>query len=321
MSAGVADNTVTWPVQVREGIDVAIEPPAPATILLGLPQTLTLFVRNGRLPAEFNLNMAAPPHVLVESAAVAGGNCSSQGPSSIGCFVSVMQPREVRRVDLVVRARFMAEFTVPRRVTPFGSDVNSDNNMASLLATVTDRQGDAGVQLSAATASGRVGQTFTAPAIVVTATAPVDDATISVTTDSTIASITGVLNEGVACSFGPGAQTLTCLLGTIEPGTPRRIEVNLQGQRAGSFTGSVTFSARNDTNFANNTTQLSVDVSASASAIAATATPPSSGGGGGGGGAIEPYWIALLLALVALRLTYRSTQLRRSRPRFRTRSD
>ncbi|MGH8236964.1 MAG: hypothetical protein ACREXP_08055 [Steroidobacteraceae bacterium] len=301
---GSFDDTLSWFIEVREGADLAIEPPAPATILVGLPQTLPIFVRNGRLPIEPRVTMTVPNHVVIESAAVAGGDCQSGGTSTITCFIDTMAPRDVRRIDLRLRAVVMANFAVSAQVATFGFDVNSANDTGSLAVTVTDRQGDAGVQVSAATASGRVGEAFAFPTITVAATAPVDDARVFFTVDTAIVFVGAVTADGGACSFS--GSTITCLLGTIEPGTSRRLAVTLQGRRAGSFVSSVTLGARNDINFGNDTAQVSLDVSTPPP----PPPPPSSGGGGGGGGggALEPYGIFALLTFIVLALRDRRSR-------------
>ncbi len=307
------DDTLTWFIETREGADTGIDPPAPATILVGLSQPLPIVVRNGRLPTSPRVTMTVPSHVLVDSATVAGGRCLTNGPSSITCFIDALAPREVRQIELRVRAQFMANFAVSVQLATFGFDVNAANDTGSLAVTVTDRQGDAGVQVTAATASGRVGETFAFPIVTVTATAPIDDARVFLTVNPNVVFIGAVTADSGACSVT--GVTIICLLGTVEPATARRVALTLQGRSAGSFVGTVTLVARNDTNFGNDTAQVAFDVSAPP-----PPPPPvnSGGGGGGGGGAMEPYSILALLTFVALALSDRRYRRVRSLPRPRT---
>jgi hypothetical protein len=92
-----------------------------------------------------------------------------------------------------------------------------------------------------------------------------------------------------------GTTTLRCDFNTLEPFARASVSLSVRSSASGSFVSQVRLASINDTNSANDSRDVAMQIAAPT--VAATSGPGGGSGGGGGGGRME--WLALLfLALV-----------------------
>jgi hypothetical protein len=300
-----SNNTLQLSLVSRVGSDVRIEPSAPVAALVGVQQTIPINVANANVDVGYvRVNLSAPQHVVFDSLRMDGGSCWVSGTHGGYCELwGGLSANTARVIELRLRAILMLDFNVTIQASSNDLDINPANNAASIPVAVSDRQGDASVQVSRSNVTAEVGQSFAYPSITVSAATAVDDARLSVAFDPTLVAIVSAGIEGGVCSFNGGG--IDCLLGTIESGAARTMNLTLQANRAGAFTSAVTLSSRNDMNGANNAGQVSVSLT-NPPPPPTPQQPAQSSSGGGAMAAREALAFLALVLLARLRRRARS---------------
>ena len=106
-------------------------------------------------------------------------------------------------------------------------------------------------------------------------------------------SLVSVSASNATCS---GTSTLRCDFADLAPGATATVALIVRASSNGSFVSQLRLSASNDSNPANDTRDVNVEIAGGS----VTAVSESSASGSGGGGRIE-FWMLGLLALLALR--------------------
>jgi hypothetical protein len=164
---------------------------------------------------------------------------------------------------------------------------------------------DVALQLPASSIGAAVNSTFT---LSFTVQAVGDDVSNDVVANATVpASLTlqSATASGTPCTSGAG--TVSCTIGALAPGDSRKIDVNLTGGSAGVSTVALSATSSNDSVAANNSGQVTINLSS-----AANATAPATQGsaGSGGGGRVDITLLALLGCILARGRCYASTKSR-----------
>src|SRR5262249_21432467 len=111
---------------------------------------------------------------------------------------------------------------------------------------------------------------------------------------------------GGSCSIDRGS--VACPLGTLEPKETRNIELTVVGMATGSNTATLSVTSSNDSESGNNSSELTVQISAAATPATPASSAPTPGagtGGSGGGGSLDVLILAILSGMAAWRLTKR----------------
>jgi MYXO-CTERM domain-containing protein len=114
--------------------------------------------------------------------------------------------------------------------------------------------------------------------------------------DVTLPSQVTLVSVSASSATCSGTTVLRCDFPTLPPGTTATVALVVRAKATGSFVSALKLSANNDSNPANDTREVSVEITGTNVA----AVSESSAAGNGGGGRIE-FWMLGLLALLALR--------------------
>jgi MYXO-CTERM domain-containing protein len=114
--------------------------------------------------------------------------------------------------------------------------------------------------------------------------------------DVTLPSQVTLVSVSASSATCSGTTVLRCDFPTLPPGTTATVALVVRAKATGSFVSALKLSANNDSNPANDTREVSVEITGTNVA----AVSESSTAGNGGGGRIE-FWMLGLLALLALR--------------------
>jgi hypothetical protein len=163
---------------------------------------------------------------------------------------------------------------------------------------------DAAIELPASTVQGTVASAFSTEFNVrsmggsvsqnVSATATIPN---GLTLNSSAAS------NGATCTTGAG--TVSCIFGDVEAGGSRTVTLNVTSQSAGTYPVDLSVTSSNDTNSANNASQMSVSITAQSSVPDPSTSATSSDGGGG---SLGYGMLGALLGFAGLSLRRRSSR-------------
>jgi len=162
-----------------------------------------------------------------------------------------------------------------------GSNTFSECSLARMLPSVSAsciaraQVVDASIENTPAQVEGTAGVAVSVPVEVsAVGSAPMNDVQVFISLQAPV-SVDSAIVPGGSCAAGAGGAT--CELGTIEAGGTRRVSVFLRSADAGTFSTTVSVSALNDVNSANDLRVVSLIVHPAAAASG------KSGGSGGGG--------------------------------------
>lgn len=287
-----SNDAATTSLTVQPNLDVSVAT-APATprVRLGATLDYVVTVAAASQPVSgVQASLFVGSGVTILGATPTQGTCTATA-SSVACDIGALPANGTSTVTVRLRGDAVGSVYASVSATATG-DVDGSNGSAGTLVTVEAR-GDVAVTSSASSPAATVGQTFTLPAVTITAVTTSDDvrATVAIPAAFSIVSATA---DGAPCSVDAG--TVSCAFGTLGAGTRRGINVQLRANQSGSFSVGLQATAADDSDTSNNATSIAVTVSPSSSG--------SGGGSGGGGGALDPatlLWLVLAPAALARR--------------------
>jgi uncharacterized repeat protein (TIGR01451 family) len=290
-----ANNSATATTKVAgPPTDIAISiAGAPNPALEGGTVTYTITVANQGPNAADGVALTAvlPDKMTFEAAAADAGTCTpgSSTPVTVDCTLGSIPAGGSLGVTVKANASTTGDFAVSATVDSAAVDTNSANNGASTTTTVVPRVADLAVVINDP-GPILVNDSFTLVLNISNpSVAPADGVILDIALPSGV-TLLGVTTNG-ACT--PIGSTLTCVLGRLNGGSSRGLQLRLRAGAAGPLAWSARVSSTTtDPNPANN--------AASASVAIVTELPPppgdgGTGGGGGGGGTTPPPATALKL--------------------------
>ncbi len=299
------NNSVSFNTEVFPYIDTAIELPSPpASVTVGEIFTLQFRIKQNRNAASVYFTANWDTYAELVSYDAPFSFCDTSHDDYFRCDGIVLQPYSSTLVTLNMRAKRRMQLTV-RAGAHTQSDHAYSNDEVSFI-TFADRQGDASIQASGASASAQPGQVFSPPTLTVVASRSIDEATIELDiANDLVARLENVAISGDgSCAFVL-ANRAQCSLGTVEGGVARNITLQLKANAAGNTMATYKLISPNDTNASNNTGSIEISVTAPVgSTPSPTPTPaptPPSATGGGGGKIEVPFLFALLMIVLCRR--------------------
>lgn len=298
------NNGTTLDIEVRPFIDTTVRfVNGPASVVIGEPFPLQIVIEQNRNAAN-NVTFEAGWGGSMEYVSLQGAPSGCTATYIVTCSLGTLAAGSTTTLTLTMRATSRtAVFVTAQARSPLPN--GSPNNQTS-FQVFADREGDAAVTAQGAI-TGTSGTGFLLPAINVTASRTIDEATVDVEFSSlSVAQVTAVNVEPAGyCRSIPGSTLINCSLGVLASGESRQIHIQMVGGTAGTMTAKATLTSPNDTNAANNVASLSISVSD----VVVVAVPPPNPNpppatptaSGGGGGTFDPRWIALLIALACWR--------------------
>lgn len=229
----------------------------PRTVEVGAEMVFTLVVTNSGSATAQNVvvNDTVPSNLSILS--VAPGSCVVSG-QNVSCALGDMAVGASQTITIRVRGDQIGGFTNTATVGSDSPDRNPDNNQSSTDGTVTERPQP---NLSVAKAVDRsrvpVGEEFTYT-VTWRNTSPDVPATGVVVTDTLPDGITPLSVNNELCAIS--AQTITCTIGDLAPGTEGAVNIRVRGSRAGTFTNTAVIQADGDNDPNDNTSSVDVDI-------------------------------------------------------------
>ena len=251
---------------------------APNPALEGGTVTYTITVANQGANAADGVALTAvlPDKMTFEAAAADAGTCTpgTSTPVTVDCTLGSIPAGGSLGVTVKANASTTGDFAVSATVDSAAVDTNTANNGASTTTTVVPRVADLSVVINDP-GPILVNDSFTLVLNVTNpSVAPADGVILDIALPSGVA-LLGFTTNG-ACT--PIGSTLTCVLGRLNGGSSRGLQLRLRAAAAGPLAWSARVSSTTtDPNTANNATSASVSI--------VTELPPPPGNGGTGGGA------------------------------------
>jgi hypothetical protein len=285
------NDSLTRAVLVRPFNDIAVTGSLEMADLFGGQTRVQAFtVTTDRRPLASARFVAghAPPALSVESisATSAGasiGNCRIEADGGVCDFTDLPAFSSIS-VAVTYRAAPGTSAGDPVvRVSTSGDVVSSNNTQAAHVETrgLTDLE----LRVDGAV-SGAVSSTINFPLIsLVNGAEKAYGARLEVTLPAQI-TLVNMSASNATCS---GTRVLTCDFTTLDPMSTSTVALSVRGTAAGSFVGAVRLSASNDSNAANDSRDVAVEITGTPAAV--------TGGGEGGGGGGRMEWLALILLL------------------------
>ena len=291
-----ANDTLTRPVLVRPYNDIAVSGDLDLTgILAGETREETFIVTTGRRPLATGRFTAKHylPGVDVTSIRASSGTCSvDQVLGGICDFTDLAAGSRVS-VTVTWSAAHACDEDVAVAVSTAGDVVPSNNEVRGRAEVMAPTD----LELRVATnVDGSAGSTLDFPPIsVVNGAEKAVGARLEVTlpAEVTLVSISAV---NAICS---GTSVLRCDFGELEANSTATVNLAVRPAARGSYSSALKLSAMNDTNAANDSRNVAVQVSSGGSSGVAAART------GGGGGSFEWLGLALLAWVAARRLALR----------------
>jgi hypothetical protein len=297
-----ANNVADLGFQINAFVDTTLrlqDPPSAVTV--GETFTLQYLVEQNRNGADnLNFQVFLDDALEIVSVQTPFQNCQTFGITILQCEIGSLAPNASRTATLTLRATARKQIRVSASV--WATQLTAPNNNLAIFEVFADRQGDAQLTASSATASGLRGSDFYLPGFRIAATQPIDQATVELEmSNPAVATLYAPGSTSVYCTYVSSSRYV-CSVGTLNTGEVRDFGVNIRGESAGSTTLVARLVSPNDTNAANNTATVTVSVSdVVVVAPPPTPTPTAPAASGGGGGAVDPRWLAILVALAARR--------------------
>jgi hypothetical protein len=284
------NDTLTRAVIVRPYLDAGLTGSLRMDGLYGgqsLLKTFTVTTDRRALASARFLAAHSPPALRVESISASVGDCRVDEDLGGICDFAGLPALSSTTVNVTYRAADGAAVVYPVVGVSTPGDVASGND--GLTARV-ETFGSTDLALRVATAvAGPKAATLTFPTIeLVNGGNRAITPRLEVTLPAQV-SVVEVSASNAVCS---GTTTLRCDFDSMDPMTTSTVSLTVRASVNGSFVSQVHVSAVNDNNPANDSREVSLEISGSNAQVTA-----SEGSGSGGGGRME--WLALLaLALV-----------------------
>jgi hypothetical protein len=286
-------------VSVERASCITALPPANVAISSQLPEvheavgtsfawSLDVTNAGGLIARNVRAELTLPPALVVEDAYVVGGSCTSGG-GIVQCLLGDLAGGASRPVNLTLRSDVLGVNSVFARVFADNDSTTSDNSGEGRI-TINP---EADLELTFdGPESARTDAAF-AVQFSISNRAPIEAAGVRVTIELPAGvSVQSASLSEAACTTTTGR--IECSIGALAAGATVNGQATLMASSSGTAALLATVSGDYvDPNGANDSVQLSIQVSGSAPATSQAATDA----GGGGGGSMS--W--LLLGLAALR--------------------
>ena len=284
------NDSLTRAVLVRPYNDIAVAGNLEmAALFSGQTREKTFTVTTDRRALATARFVAAqvPPGLTVLGVTASAGDCRVDADLGAICDFTDLQPFSSTTVTVTYLAAEGSWGIDPVVSVSTGGDIVSGNN--SVTAHV-DTHGVTDLELRvAATMAGPKSATLNFPLIsVVNGVDRAFGARLEVTLPAQV-SLVGVSASNATCS---GSSVLRCDFTDLDPGAIATVAISVRATANGSYVSAVRLTATNDSNAANDSRDVAVEISGGNAAAAS--------GGGGGGGRIE-FWMLGLLALLAVK--------------------
>lgn len=283
--------------------DATLDAPSSVTGLLNEAVDVPLTVTTLNQPMnQVALRADQITGVVIESATTTAGSCSVTDTvfaDLVDCALGSLPANSTATVTLRLRAVNPTTFTMRADMTA-QQDFMRGNNTRQIVVQI-DRPPDAAFDPGALDFTAEVNTTFTVPMSVSVFGIPgITNLVVTIPLPSSITA-SAASADGGSCTIAVTA--VTCSFAQ-PPGSGfvRSMLITMRATAAGRFQTTLSLTASNDTNPANNNVTFTYIINAP------PAPPASGGGGGGGGGALG---VQLLLGLFLARLVAVSRRLRR----------
>ncbi len=280
-----ANDTLTRLVRVRPYYDASVSGSFDMDRLFGgQTRVQTFTVRTGQraLATARFLASHSLPSLTVEAISADTGNCYVDATLGGICDFTDLPAEASVPVAVTYRAAdgaWIAEPTVS--VTTPGDVVSGNNGLAARIESL----GNTDLELRVgASVSGPRSALLTFPTIEL-----INGASKAMTPRLELSLPAGMTVEDVSASEGicSGGTTLRCDFETLDPFARASVSLSVRASANGSFTSNVKVIVANDTNPANDSRDVAVEISGAT--VAASNAPTGSGGGG------RMEWLALAL--------------------------
>jgi hypothetical protein len=293
----VDNDTLTRGILVRPYNDIGVSGEVDLTRLVaGETREASFVVRSGRR-ALGSARFVAPhylPGIRVAAIRATAGDCLVDDTAGASCeFTNLAAGSEVT-VTVGWHAEEVAEADVSVQVSTTG-DVARGNNIVRGRAEV---MGATDLELRVAdAASATAGVTFDYPAInVVNGAEKAFGTRLEVTLPPEV-TLVSLSASNAICS---GTAVLRCDFDGIDALGTATVNLTVRASQRGTHLSSLKLTSANDTNPANDSREVAIEIAAS------SGTPSASRAGGGGGGSFE--WLSLALFAGFLTRRYRARQ-------------
>jgi hypothetical protein len=316
IQAKVAAARCLAPVDAADGAVSAST--ADAALNQATPVSFTVSSLGSAALTGASVTASLPVSMTVESASVPGGSCSVTTPQQATCTLGDLAPDERRAIRLVVASRITGSATVRLALTATNDGLSTNNGLNWTVRTAPGS--DLRVGLAATPASIVTGGSSSIAVTLANAgLAATMDARLTLTLPAGLTA-TAVSGGNPACTLTAGA--VDCPAGAIGVDATSTVTVSVTGSTVGAQRVTATLqSSLTDPQPANNEAAVVVEVTAPAPVVQpppatpAPVSPAASGSSGGGGGRSD----AVLLALLALALGFRSRPRQSAAPVTRAR--
>ncbi len=291
-----ANDSLTRVILVRPYNDISVSGEVDLTRLMaGETRESTFVVRTGRRALTSARFVARHylPGIRVAAIRASSGDCQVDASAGATCEFANLAADSERTVTVGWHAEAAAEADVSVDVSTTG-DVAMGNNTVRGRAEV---MGPTDLELRvAAAASGAAGVTFDFPAIsVVNGDEKAFGARLEVTLPAEVTLVTLSASNAI-CS---GTSVLQCDFEELDAHSTATVNLTVRASQRGKHKSSLKLTSANDTNPANDSREVAVEISGSTGSATANSS------GGGGGGSFEWLSLALLGWLVRQRLLQR----------------
>lgn len=289
-----ANDTLTRPIVIRPYLDIAVAGDLNlAGFLVGERRDVTFTVSTGRraLTSARFVARHDTPGVRVRAIRATAGDCRVEAEVGGVCDFTDLEADANASVTVTLEAMSACKQDVAVAVSTQG-DVLSANDAVSARIDVL---GPTDLELRvAAAASGAAGSTFAFPAIsLVNGSSAAVGTRLEVNLPAEVTLVSLSATDAI-CS---GSSQLRCDFAELDANSTAIVNITVRGS-SGKYLSTVRLVSLNDTNPANDSGQVALDITASQ-----VAPPPAaSGGGSGGGGRLEWLLLAACAALVGRRM-------------------
>ena len=289
------NDRLTRVVLVRPHFDAAVSGSLAMTDLLGgqsRVKTFTVHTDRRALASAHLVAAHAPPALFVETITASTGNCRVDAELGGVCDFTDLPANSSVPVSVTYRAAEGSWLVEPVISVSTPGDVDSSNDS---LAAQVETIGGTDLELRVAgSIGGSKSATLHFPVIeLVNGASKALTPRLEVTLPPEVSVVDVSATEGMCY----GTTTLRCDFNTLEPFARASVTLSVRSSASGSFVSKVLVTSVNDTNPANDSRDVAVEIAA---VNVATTDGPGSGGGGGGG-RVEWLMLAFLALLAGVR--------------------
>jgi len=285
------NDSLTRPIVIRPYYDIAVDGDLNLSrFMVGEKREVTFTVRAGRraLATARLVVRHEAPGIRVRAIRASAGDCRVDDDVGGICDFTDFAAEANASVVVTLEAVSACRQDISVAVSTQG-DVLANNDAVSARIDVL---GPTDLELRvAAAASGTAGTTFAFPAIsLVNGTSVAVGTRLEVTLPAEVTLVSLSANDAI-CS---GTAVLRCDFADLDANSTAIVNITVRGS-IGNYLSTVKLASLNDTNPANDSGQVALDITG----VQSTPAPASnSGGGGGGGGRLEWLLLAACAALV-----------------------